>query len=70
MLFTLSSNINNSFSHWFIYIFVTVLLGAKVIKGSGYETKQVCLLYVFVSMFGLGRAQTTIDFEMCWNRAG
>ena len=25
------------------------------------------LLYVFVSVFGLDRAQTTIDFEMCWS---
>ena len=34
---------------------------------NGYEAKQVSLLYVFVNIFGLDRAQTTIDFEMCWS---
>ena len=36
-----------------------------LIKGNGYEGRQTPLLYVFVSIFGLYRAQTTKDFEMC-----
>ena len=39
--------------------------GTKLIKGNGYEAKQVSLLYVFVNIFGLDRAQSTIDFQMC-----
>ena len=31
----------------------------------GYEACQTSLLHVFVNMFGLDRAQTTIDFEAC-----
>ena len=34
---------------------------------NGYKAKQVSLLYVFVNIFGLDHAQTTIDFEMCWS---
>ena len=34
-------------------------------KANGYETWQTSLLYVFVSIFCLDRAQTTIDFEVC-----
>ena len=39
----------------------------QLIKGNGYEAWQTPLIYVFVSVFGLDRAQTTIDFEMCWS---
>ena len=38
---------------------------SQLIKENGYEAKQVSLLYVFVNIFGLDRAQSTIDFEMC-----
>ena len=31
------------------------------------KPNKFLLLYVFVSIFGLDRAQTTIDFEMCWS---
>ena len=37
-----------------------------LIKGNGYEAWQT-LLYVFVGIFGLDHAQTTIGFEMCWS---
>ena len=29
--------------------------------------KFLCYVDVFVNIFGLYRAQTTIDFEMCWS---
>ena len=32
-------------------------------KANAYEARQTSLLYVFVSFFGLDRAQTTIDFK-------
>ena len=38
-----------------------------LIKGNGYEEKLQTLLYVFVSIFGLDRAQTTKGSEMCWS---
>ena len=42
------------------------MLYPKLIKENGYEATQVSLLrYVFVNILGLGRAQSTIDFEMC-----
>ena len=32
--------------------------------GNGYEVWQTSLLYMFVSIFGLDRVQTTIDFDV------
>ena len=29
--------------------------------------KFLCYIHVFVNIFDLDRAQTTIDFEMCWS---
>ena len=45
----------------------SIVLTFIKIKGNGYETWQISLLYFFVSIFVLDSAQTTIDFEMCWS---
>ena len=38
---------------------------AQLKKETGYEAQQSPLLYVFVTVFSLHRAQTTIAFEFC-----
>jgi len=45
-----------------------LLLKHENIKESGYEAQQSPLFYVFVTVFGLDRAQTTIGFEFCMSK--
>ena len=54
---------------WEFHKFATKLKYSYSIvnKSNGYEICQTFLLYVFVCIFGLDRAQATIDFEMYWS---
>ena len=38
---------------------------SKLIKESGYEVQLSPLFYVFITVFSLDGAQTTIGFEFC-----